>query len=138
MEKECVLVAASLPAGESLFRLLAYRKVPFAVLVNQKEQKEKLLKLGIERIVEVDTQNPASWSAPDFSICRVFLFEDSLNLTCRYLQIIKQWTDAPVYVVTGSCKPRTLYKSLGAERVVHCPNGDLSSLGIKTYQSVSV
>ena len=138
MENERVLVIASLPAGEPLFRLLAYRKVPFTVVVNQKDQKEKMQKLGVEHILEVDTQHPASWAAPEFPIRKVILFEDSLNLTCRYLQVVKQWTNAPVYVVTASCKPRTMYKSMGAERVVHCSGGDLSSLGIKTYQSMPV
>lgn len=138
METEYLLISASLSAGESLFRLLEYRKVPYAVLVNQKEQKEKLRKLGVERIVEVDTQSAGGWERPDFAISRVLLFEDSVNLTCRYLQMIKQWTEAPVYVVTGSCKPRSLYRGLGVEKVVHCPGGDLSALAVKTYQAICV
>ena len=138
MNKEFLLVAAPLSVGEGFFRLLAYRQIPFAVLINQREQREKLRKLGVTHIVEVDTQDPSGWMPPDFEVGRVLLFEDSLNLTCRYLQMCRQWTEGPICVITGSAKPRALYRGLGASRVVYCPGGDIFSLAVKTYQSISV
>ncbi|WP_179233070.1 hypothetical protein [Paenibacillus rigui] len=49
------------------------------------------MKLGVKKFYMVATTSEATWIMPEYPIGKVFLFESSLNLTCRYLQICRKW-----------------------------------------------
>jgi hypothetical protein len=84
--------------------------------------------LGAERILAVNTSEEDTWIMPDYRIGRVVLFERSVNLCCRYIQICRGWTTEPICVVTDSHKPRHVYKGLGADSVIHAGCGSDAAL----------
>lgn len=127
-DRELVLVSAPNLAGERFMKLLKMKRVPFAALVNNKAECERVTALGAERIIEVNTGEEMTWIVPDASIGNVYLFEKSLNLTCRYLQICRSWTSKALYVITDSHHPRLVYKGLGANYVIFSHSGDVAFL----------
>ncbi|MFC5404456.1 hypothetical protein [Cohnella soli] len=114
-----VLVSAPTPAGESFVKLLQTRNVPFAVIVNNAAERKRMSIIGADRIVEVNTAKEETWIVPEVEVGKVFLFESSLALICRYIQICRSWTTEPIYVLTESHQPRHVYKGLGASYVIH-------------------
>ncbi|MFC5704282.1 hypothetical protein ACFPVX_23580 [Cohnella faecalis] len=129
MEKhEMVLVSAPNIAGESFLKLLQRKSIPYAVIVNNKTEYERIAELGAPNIIVVNTTKENSWVVPEASIGKVYLFEKSLNLCCRYIQICRSWTRKPIYVVTGSHNPRLVYKGLGADYVIHSEGPDFTFL----------
>lgn len=102
--------------------------MPYAVLTNSKQEMLELEELGIEPTVLVDTVDRSAWLVPDIPIGKVIIFEESLPLTCRYLQAVTSWTQGPIYVVSSSGMIRRMYKELGATYVIHSRNADVSFL----------
>lgn len=128
MEQAYVLVSAPTAAGEHFIKLLQIRKVPFVALVNNAEELARMEKLGIARILRVDTMQHDTWQVPEFPVDRVYLFEKSMNLTCRYLRMCRNWTIRPIYVITGKCNPRSVYRGLGANHILVTNGADVSFL----------
>ncbi|MCC3374931.1 hypothetical protein [Cohnella sp. REN36] len=126
--QEFVLVSAPNVAGEQFIKHLVRRGIPFAAIANNKIDFERLGELGVTHRISVDTTQIQTWAVPDLEIGRVFLFEKSLNLCCRYIQICRAWTSKPIYVITGSSNPRLVYKGLGANHVIHSSSGDVAFL----------
>jgi len=118
-ERDVVLVSAPNAAGERFMKLLKLRSIPFAAIVNNEAECERMRTLGADRVIVVNTAKEQSWIVPDIGIGKVYLFEKSLNQCCRYVQICRSWTSQPVYVITGSHNPRNVYKGLGVDYVIY-------------------
>ncbi|TDF96311.1 hypothetical protein [Paenibacillus piri] len=130
--QEIDLVSAPNKAGEAFICHLMRQGLPFAALTNNKSEKQRLERIGVSRIVIIDTASQSKWAVPQFPVGKVFLFEQSLNLCCRYIQICRSWTAKPIYVITGVSSPRLVYKGLGANYVIHSTGEDVSFLvGLK-------
>ncbi|UUZ81814.1 hypothetical protein LJK88_45865 [Paenibacillus sp. P26] len=127
-QQELILVSAPNKAGEAFIRELLSGGLPFAVLVNNKGEKAAMERLGVKTVLTVSTLEETTWIAPPYSIGKVFLFETSLNLCCRYVRICRPWTSQPVYVITKSSHPRLIYKALGADYVIHTNRDEVSFL----------
>ncbi len=117
-DRDVVLVSAPNIAGEQFMKLLKKRDIPFAAIVNNISQYERIAALGAENIIVVNTTKEESWMIPEVAVGKVYLFEKSLTLCCRYVQICRSWTSKPIYVVTGSHNPRHVYKGLGVDYVI--------------------
>lgn len=126
--QEMVLVFAPTKMSETFLLCLKQKGILFAVLTNNEVEKKRLEKLGVQHIISVDTRNHGSWMPPGFKIGSVYLFENSLPLCCRYIQICRSWTDKPIYVVTGSGHSRMIYKALGVDHVVLTHRGEVTRL----------
>ncbi|MCZ8515554.1 hypothetical protein O9H85_24735 [Paenibacillus filicis] len=127
-QHELILVSAATKAGETFVRGLIREGLPFAAIVNNKAERADMEKLGVKRIIMVDTTEESTWLQPDGPIGKVYLFETSMNLCCRYIRICRSWTEQPVYVITKSNHPRLIYKSLGATYVIHTNSDDVKFL----------
>lgn len=119
VNRDVVLVSAPNVAGEQFMQLLRKREIPFAAIVNSTAEYERIAALGAEHIIVVNTTKEGSWLLPEVNIGKVYLFEKSLNLCCRYVQICRSWTSKSIYVITGSHNPRHVYKGLGVDYVIH-------------------
>ncbi|QYR23172.1 hypothetical protein KZ483_09755 [Paenibacillus sp. sptzw28] len=126
--QDLILVSAPNIRGEDFIRQLKDKRIPFAVITRNKAEHERIMTLGVERIIAVNTTKEITWAVPEFRIGKVYLFESSLNLCCRYIQICRSWTTKPIYVITDSCNPRLVYKGLGANYVIHTSSNDISFL----------
>ena len=126
--RERVLLSAPNHAGEQFVKLLQRKRVPYAVIVNNQAEFKRMGALGAERIIMVNTAKEDSWHIPETPVGKVYLFEKSLTLCCRYIQICRSWTSGPLYVITGSGNPRHVYKGLGADYVVHSGGRDFAFL----------
>ncbi|QHT63746.1 hypothetical protein GXP70_05410 [Paenibacillus lycopersici] len=118
-----MVVAAFTKAGGQFIKQLLARDVPFAAVTNSTVERKWLMKLGVESILLVNTIEPNDWQAPGFPVGKAFLFESSLSLCCRYVTMIRRWTDQPLHVITGRTNGRLIYRSLGADRILHAPTG---------------
>ncbi|CAG7640642.1 hypothetical protein PAESOLCIP111_04157 [Paenibacillus solanacearum] len=123
-----ILVSAPSKAGEAFVRLLAAHRLPFAVIVNNKREEARMAELGAERIIMIDTSEESTWRLPDFPVGKIFLFESSFNLCCRYVRICSPWSQEPIYVITHSNHPRLVYRGLGASFVIHTNSDEVSFL----------
>lgn len=123
-----VLVSAPNLRGEQFVKTLLHRHIPFAAIVNNDQEYERMISLGVETIIAINTTDDKVWSTPEFGIGRVYLFERSLNLVCRYLLICRKWTRAPIYVITEQVKPRLTYRGLGANYVIYASGQDSNFL----------
>ncbi|WP_214629531.1 hypothetical protein [Paenibacillus agaridevorans] len=124
-----LLVSAPNLRGEQFVRALLHRHIPFAAIVNNEQEYERLLGLGVETIIAVDTSDEGVWSAaPDIGIGRVYLFERSLNQICRYLLICRKWSNNPIYVITEQVRPKLMYRGLGANYVIYASGQDSNFL----------
>ncbi|NOV01747.1 hypothetical protein GC097_17155 [Paenibacillus sp. LMG 31457] len=128
MQSDSLLIAAPTKAGEAFMAQVKLAGMPFIALTNNKPNKRRLEAQGVEHIIQVDTLEPWATNMPDCPIGNVILFEESLPLSCRYLQICRRWTSKPIYVVTQSVNPRLIYKGLGADYVIYSKNGDVRFL----------
>lgn len=130
MEKpqEFILVSAPNKAGEEFIRQLIDMRIPFAAIANNRVEQERLRELGCTNMILIDTRDEQTWIIPEFPVSKVYLFESSLNLCCRYLRICRTWTTESIYVITHSSNPRLIYKGLGADVVLHTNHHQVSFL----------
>lgn len=126
--REIIIVSAPNKTGEEFIIQLIQSGIPFAAIANNKAEQDRLQELGVRHLIRIDTSNEHTWILPEFHVGKVFLFESSLNLCCRYLRICRTWTSQPIYVVTHSSNPRLIYKGLGATYVLHTNNSNVSFL----------
>lgn len=126
--KNTILVSAPTKAGKRFVQLLKLKGLPFAVIANSKEEQKKLAKITIEPVLLVNTAAQETWHKPDFPVGAVYLFQNSLPLVCRYLQIVRSWTTEAVYVITEDFTPRSIYRGLGADYVVYTKTGSVGFL----------
>jgi len=117
-EREYVLVAPANAVGEHFMKTLQKRGIPFAAITNNKQDAERVAKLGAAHVVLIDTADHETWALPEFRIGDVYVFEHSVTLCCRYLQICRNWTSAAIYVIARRPNPRLIYKALGADYIV--------------------
>lgn len=130
MEKpqEFILVSAPNKAGEEFIRQLIYMRTSFAAIANNRVEQERLREQGCTNMILIDTRDEQTWIIPEFPVSKVYLFESSLNLCCRYLRICRTWTTESIYVITHSSNPRLIYKGLGADVVLHTNHHQVSFL----------
>lgn len=130
MEKsqEFILVSAPNKAGEEFIRQLIFKRISFVAIANNRVEQERLHELGCTNMILIDTRDEQTWIIPEFPVSKVFLFESSLNLCCRYLRICRTWTTESIYVITHSSNPRLIYKGLGADVVLHTNHRQVSFL----------
>ncbi|MNI59562.1 hypothetical protein D3C73_1147310 [compost metagenome] len=126
--EEHVLIGAPTKAGEHFIQLLKIRGCRIAGLANNPAEKKRLQELGVEVIFEVDTRHLNTWLRPPFPVGRIYLFESSVALCCRYVQMCRTWTTKPISVITTSMRPRLVYKGLGADYVIYTHTGNVSHL----------
>jgi hypothetical protein len=127
-QQDLILVSAPNRAGEGFIRLLMKQGLPCAAIANNKGEKQRLIELGVKHILMVDTIEKNDWIIPKFPIGKVYIFERSLNLCCRYIQMCRTWTSRPIYVITHTSNPRLVYNGLGASYVIHTTSEDVSFL----------
>lgn len=125
-EQEFVLVSPATVAGEQFIQLLKVKKIPFAIIVNSQADQLRFEKIGIEHILVIDTQRQDLWRIPQLNIGKIYLFERSLPLCCRYIQICRAWTSDKLYVITEGSQSRLIYRGLGADYIIHT-NGSSAS-----------
>lgn len=123
-----ILVSAPNRAGELFLCRLRQSGLPHAAVVNNPYEKSRLESLGIGELIEVDTKDSSTWTAPDVTIENVFLFEDSMNLCCRYIQLCKAWKTGPIHVVTRSDCSRAVYRSLGVKHLKYTTRREIPEL----------
>jgi hypothetical protein len=130
MQSDLLLIAAPTKAGEDFMKQIKLGGYPFIALTNNKMEKLKLEGQGVKKIIQLDTSVPGSSTPiiPDYPIGNIILFEESLTLCCRYIQICRSWTSGSMYVITQSVNPRLIYKGLGADYVIYSKNGDVKFL----------
>ncbi|MNH99992.1 hypothetical protein D3C73_527750 [compost metagenome] len=126
--REHVLVYAPNGIGENFIKQLQAKQIPFAVMVNSKVQQRRMEQLGIKLILRVNTKDHSKWVIPEMTIRAVYMFENSVTLCCRFIQICRQWTLRPLFVVTKSVNPRLIYKALGADYVIYTNRDQVSFL----------
>lgn len=127
-EEEFILISPATPSGENFMKTVQARGLPFAALVNSETERTRLEQSGISPVIVTDTTGRGSNHPPELPIGKVFLFERSLPLTCRYLQICRLWTSRPIFVIKTGSHPWLIYKSLGADYVIHTNGDDVSFL----------
>ncbi|MEF2965997.1 hypothetical protein V3851_09155 [Paenibacillus sp. M1] len=128
MEDDCILVAAPNRAGRNFALLLVSRGRKVVVLVNNKADEQQAGKLGATGIIRVKTDEEKTWVIPEYAFKCAFIFETSLTLTCRYLQLCRRWTTGPVIVISPHRHPRMIYKGLGATYIIHSATGEVGFL----------
>lgn len=131
---EFVLVCAPTKGGEQLIRMLKFRGIPVAGLTNNPDGRARLEELGVENNIVVDTRHQKTWTRPPFPVSRVYLFESSFTLCCRYIQMCRAWTSQPIVVITASLKPRLVYTSLGASYVIYSYSGEAGEVPGRTAE----
>jgi hypothetical protein len=127
-DEEYILVSPATTAGEHFVRHLEICKKPFALIVNSDNEKNRWSAKGLKHIIQVDTTHQNSLIIPELPIGSVYLFERSLPLCCRYIQISRPWTGKSIYVITGGQNARMIYKALGADYVLLSNGNDVSFL----------
>ncbi|MCM3783610.1 hypothetical protein M3231_11530 [Neobacillus mesonae] len=128
MSDEVILVTAPNEAARNFIRLLMYKKLPFAVLTNSAQEERKVKRLGVEHIIRMDTALASKWLLPNATVGRIFIFENSLNLTCRFLQICRPWTRKSITIITQLNHPRGVYRGMGADHVIFTIKGEVGFL----------
>ncbi|WP_411344316.1 hypothetical protein ACE3MZ_22595 [Paenibacillus sp. WLX1005] len=123
-----VLVSPATRAGEQFMQLLKVKGIDFAAIVNSYSEKVKMERMGIHHVLLLDTQRQDEWCLPQMTVGKVYLFERSLPLCCRYIQMCRSWTSDPIYVITESSNSRMIYKGLGADHIVHTNGGSVAFL----------
>ena len=127
-EPQFTLVYAPNKAGENFVKLLKYKGIPYAVLTNNEEARSYWIGLGVQHVICIDSADHQTWIVPDVAVGNVYIFEQSLNLCCRFIQICRSWTSKSIYVITQGTNPRMIYRGLGADCVVHSRTGDVAFL----------
>jgi hypothetical protein len=127
-QTERILISAPNKTGEVFVREVMRMKLPFALLVNNKAERDKYKEIGAKDWILLDTIDQSTWSLPEIPVGKVFLFETSQTLCCRYIQICRTWTAKPIYVITQESRPRLIYKGLGAAYVIHTHSNEVSFL----------
>ena len=127
-EQEFNLISPATAAGERFMKTVQTRGLPFAALVNNETERARLEKSGIAHVILADTMSRNFVRPPELPFGKVFLFDRNLPLTCRYLQICRQWTSRPIYVIKTGGNPWLTYKSLGADYIIHTNGDDVSFL----------
>lgn len=131
-QDEYVLICAPTKAGEHFIKLLKFKGYKIAGIANNEAEKSRLEELGVEVNLVVDTRHQNTWFRPSFPVGQVYLFESSVALCCRYVQMCRTWTNQSIVVITSSMKPRLVYKGLGANEVIYSHSGNVSYLADKS------
>ncbi|NHN33653.1 hypothetical protein [Paenibacillus agricola] len=128
-QQEVILVSAPNRTGEGFIRQLMKMGIHCAAIANNQGEKHRLVNLGVKNIIIVNTtEQQNNEIIPKLPIGKVYIFERSLNLCCRYIRICRTWTSKPIYVITHTNNPRLVYKGLGAAYVIHTTSEDVSFL----------
>ncbi|MBA2939795.1 hypothetical protein HZF08_15890 [Paenibacillus sp. CGMCC 1.16610] len=125
---EYVLVSAPNRAGKEFINLLRTKGIQYYAITNNNYGKKRLEAMGVDRIIMVNTEDVTSWTPPEIRISKVYLFEVSFNLCCRYIQICKDWNPKSIHVITKRGNARVTYRALGADHFTYINNNQEASL----------
>jgi hypothetical protein len=89
---------------------------------------QTLIHLGIPFIHVKDMIGNQEHVMSKFQIERVYLFEDSLAKSCEFIQLTRKWTKGPLYVITSSKNPTSVFKKLGADYVIYTQSKNVDFL----------
>lgn len=128
IQDDYILVSGPTAAGLAFLQTLATKEVHYAALTSNTADKQFLEEVGVKHILMVEATDSRKPMIPELPIGKVYLFERSLNLCCKYIQICRFWTTKPIYVITQGNHARLIYKVLGANYVIHSQGKDLSFL----------
>ncbi|MFC0215409.1 hypothetical protein ACFFK0_23735 [Paenibacillus chartarius] len=117
-EEEYILVSAPNQAGKQFLNRLRQQGIPFYAMVNNNYGKKRLEAMGVNHIIKVDTGKQKTWVRPSIPIKRMYLFEDSFTLCCRWIQICRAWSDKEICIVSRRDHARMTYRALGADRMI--------------------
>ncbi|CAH0120805.1 hypothetical protein PAE9249_03329 [Paenibacillus sp. CECT 9249] len=92
IQDDYFLVSAPTEGGQAFLRTLAMKEMPYAALTNNKTEKQVLEEIGVKHILMVNAKESRAPMIPEMPIRKVYLFEQSLNWCCRYIQICRLWT----------------------------------------------
>jgi hypothetical protein len=127
-QQKVVIVSAPNKAGRCFLHLLMIMEIPFAVMVNSSAECKRMKELGITSIMKINTFDHNEWLTPDFPVGKVYLFERSLPLCCRYLMMCRKWTKSPIRVISNGLMPRSIYRGLGANEIIVSSSDNVSFL----------
>ncbi|MGG1514579.1 hypothetical protein ABE504_04140 [Paenibacillus oryzisoli] len=116
---EYVVVSAPNRAGKEFIQQLRKKGIPYYAITNNNHGKRRLEAIGVNQILMVNTEDTKSWTPPDIRISKVYIFEVSFNLCCRYIQICKEWNPASIHVITKRGNARAAYRGLGADHFTY-------------------
>jgi hypothetical protein len=122
-----ILVFAPNEMGIGFLEALRKNQFPFAAISINDEQEGQLIKVGIHDIWHINLENNRN-TFPERPVRKIFLFEDKLMDCFKLLQIIRDWTSGPIYVITASLFTSKIYKDLGAKFVIQTNSKDVSFL----------
>ncbi|MHA0857507.1 hypothetical protein [Paenibacillus sp. CMAA1364] len=128
MDDVSIMVVAPNEDGLKFIIHLMDMKRKFVVLTNSRVEEQKFRNMGVENVIRIDTFKTNRWVIPQVDVGRIYIFESSLNLSCRYLQICRPWTSQAICIVTRYWNPRGIYRGLGADHVIYTKNGDVGFL----------
>lgn len=92
------LVSAPNQDGRSFVKQLIRRELPYALLTNNKKEKNRLQRFKHAQLVQVKTAEPDTWRPPDLDADLIVIFERSPALTWRYVQYCRAWTESPIHI----------------------------------------
>ncbi|GGG77561.1 hypothetical protein [Paenibacillus radicis (ex Gao et al. 2016)] len=128
---ETIAVAGFNETSVNFIRQLLYRQLPFVVLTNSKLEARRVLEVAdasVIKVVRVRTTG-RTWTIPELPIATVYIFENSLPLSCRYLRYCRsQWAKAAICVITTNWHPKAIYKALGADQIIYTQGEEVSYL----------
>ncbi|GAA3409361.1 hypothetical protein ACFFNY_09525 [Paenibacillus hodogayensis] len=127
-----ILVAAPNRAGELFLCKLRERGLPHAAIVNNAYERSRIEALGISPVITVDTRDKSTWLPPDYPIGKVFLFEDSMSLCCRYIQLCQSWNTGSIHAVTRTDCSSTIYRALGVRHLRYTTKRDIADMVRRT------
>ncbi|MFF2091037.1 hypothetical protein [Paenibacillus sp. NPDC058174] len=128
---ETIAVAGFNEISVNFIRQLLYRQLPFIVLTNSKLEAKRITEVvdtSLVKVLRVRTTARA-WSIPELPIAKVYIFESSLPLSCRYLRYCRShWASAHICVITTHWHPKAIYKALGADGIVYTQGEEVGFL----------
>jgi len=125
---EYILVSAPNRAGKEFIHLLRERGHRYYAMTNNNYGRKRLEAMGVDKILMVDTEDESTWTPPGIRIGKVYLFELSFNLCCRYIQICRSWNPQSIHVITKRDISRVTYRGLGADQLTYINNNEVSFL----------
>ncbi|MFW5433786.1 hypothetical protein [Paenibacillus apiarius] len=123
-----ITVFAPNAMGVDFIRQLRGAGLPVAAIASNGRLAKQMEKLGVAYVCRVNTTDPKEWNVPEVPVGRLFLFEQSFALSCRLLQVCRQWSCEPITLVTKRHHPRSIYRLLGADYVIYTQSDQVSFL----------
>ncbi|TQR42114.1 hypothetical protein [Paenibacillus popilliae] len=123
-----ITVFAGCETGIEFIRQLKGAGYSVAGIAHNGRLAKRLEGVGVHSVCRINTTEPKAWAVPHVPIGRIYVFEQSFALSCRLLQICRQWTTDPITIVTKRHHPQSIYRLLGANYVIYTQSDQVSFL----------